>query len=167
MNRRLYYLFPDVAHTQKIVDELLIKRIDIKHIYVLAREDTDLKDLPEAKLTQKHDIGHSLFVGAIAGGVFGIVVGIIAHNVLGVALGGVILGCALGGAALGAWASSMVGMMTTNVHIRPFQDAIDHGQILLFTDVPKERVDEIEEMVYKIHPEAKFKGVDAIKPSFP
>ncbi len=54
--RRLYFLVPDIDHTRKIVDELLIARVDEKHIHVIAKEGTPLEDLPEAGLSQKSDL---------------------------------------------------------------------------------------------------------------
>lgn len=54
--RCLYFLVPDIDHTRRIVDELLLTRVDEKHIHVIAKEGTPLEDLPEAGLTQKSDL---------------------------------------------------------------------------------------------------------------
>jgi len=53
MQRRLYYLFPDVAQTEAVVKTVLMKGIEYSHIHVIAKEETDLKDLPQANLFQK------------------------------------------------------------------------------------------------------------------
>ncbi len=50
--KRIYFLVPDIATTEKIVDDLLLARIEEKHIHVLAKRGTQLEDLPEATLLQ-------------------------------------------------------------------------------------------------------------------
>ena len=42
--RRLYFLVPDIEHTRTIVDELLLARVDEKHIHIVAKEGTPLED---------------------------------------------------------------------------------------------------------------------------
>lgn len=51
--RRIYFLAPDIAITKKIVDDLLLARVEERHIHVLAKRGTPLEDLPEASLLQK------------------------------------------------------------------------------------------------------------------
>ena len=46
--RRLYFLLPNLDVTHKVVDELLLARIEVRHIHVIAKEGTPLKDLAEA-----------------------------------------------------------------------------------------------------------------------
>ena len=53
--RRLYFLLPNLSATHKVVDELLLARVTEKQIHVIAREGTELGDLPEASLIQKSD----------------------------------------------------------------------------------------------------------------
>lgn len=35
--RRIYFLIPDVQSAREIIDELLLKRIEWRHVHVLAR----------------------------------------------------------------------------------------------------------------------------------
>jgi hypothetical protein len=37
--RRIYFLLPDVQSGKSIIDELLLKRVEWRHIHVLARPD--------------------------------------------------------------------------------------------------------------------------------
>jgi len=165
--RRLYYLFPDVEHTQQIVDELLLKRINIKHIHTIARDGIHLGSLPEASLFQKFDLRHSFFVGLVAGVFLGIGMGIAFHTYLQIPLGGLMIATTFIGAILGAWASTMIGMMTPNIELKPFQPDIKEGKILLMVDIEKSRVDEIEDLVKQLHPEAAFSGAEPTIPPFP
>ena len=76
--RRIYFLLPDVQSGKGIVDELLLKRIEWRHIHVLARPDVRLEELPQATLTQRSDLLPALARGTAAGGVTGMLVGLVA-----------------------------------------------------------------------------------------
>jgi hypothetical protein len=74
---------------------------------------------------------------------------------------------AIVGAAFGAWSSSLIGISTPSQRLARFQPAIEQGQILLMTDVPRARVDEIEARLQARHPEAHLEGVEPDIPAFP
>lgn len=46
--RRIYSLAPNIEVSKKIVDELLLARIEERHIHVLAKRGTPMENLPEA-----------------------------------------------------------------------------------------------------------------------
>ncbi|HEY7776224.1 MAG TPA: DUF1269 domain-containing protein, partial [Kineobactrum sp.] len=46
--KRLCFLSPDVEHTRKVVDDLKNNGVPEKHIYVVARHDIQLEDMPDA-----------------------------------------------------------------------------------------------------------------------
>lgn len=168
--RRLYFLIPDLETARTIVDELLLKRIDEHHIHVVAREGAELGDLPEANLLQKSDFIPAMERGLAVGGITGILAGVAAVTfppaglVLG---GGAILGASLAGAGIGAWVSGMIGMDVPNSQIERFENAINEGEILMMVDIPKDRVDEIEELVQSHHPDADVGGTEPHIPAFP
>ena len=54
--RRIYFLLPNVQSAKGIVDELLLKRIEWRHIHVLAHPGVRLEDLPQATLAQRSDL---------------------------------------------------------------------------------------------------------------
>jgi len=168
--RRLYFLVPNVESAKKINDELLLARVEERHIHIIAKEGTPMEDLPEASLAQKSDVIPALQRGVAIGGITGVVAGIVAVTfppaglVLG---GGAILGIGLAGAGFGALMSTMIGVNVSNTRIQQFQDAIEAGELLMMVDVPKERIDEIDELVKKHHPEAKIEGTEPTIPAFP
>lgn len=168
--RRIYCLLPHLATVQTVVDELLLARIDDKHIHVLARDGTEMGDLPEATLLQKSDFVHGVEQGLAVGGATGVLAGLVAVTfppaglVLG---GGAVLASALAGAGIGAWVSGMIGTDVPNTQLKDFQDAIEAGEILLMADVPKARVDEINALIAKHHPEADLHGTEPAMPVFP
>lgn len=168
--RRLYFLVPDVKNAREIVNELLLARVEERHIHIIAKEGTPMEDLPEAGLVQKSDFIPALERGIAVGGATGALAGIVAVTfppaglVLG---GGAILATALAGAGIGAWASSMIGSDAPNSQIKQFEKAIEQGELLMMVDVPKARVDEIDELVKKHHPEAEISGTEPTIPAFP
>ena len=54
--RRIYFLLPNVQSAKGIIDELLLKRIEWRHIHVLANPGVRLEDLPQATLAQRSDL---------------------------------------------------------------------------------------------------------------
>ena len=76
--RRIYFLVPDIAITKRIVDELLLSRIEERHIHVIAKRGTELEDLPEANLMQKSDFVPAVERGLALGGSAGALAGLVA-----------------------------------------------------------------------------------------
>jgi len=168
--RRLYFLVPNVETARKVVDDLLLARIEFRHIHVIAREDTPLEDLPEASMFQSSDFVPALERGVAAGGATGIIAGIVAVTVppAGLVLGGgAILGIALAGAGFGALLASMIGAGIPNSRLKAFERAVDQGNLLMLVDVSKARVEEIEQLIRNHHPEAKIEGTEPTIPAFP
>jgi len=170
MVRRIYFLIPDVTTTKRIVDELLLARIEERHIHVIAKSGTPMEDLPEANLFQKSDFIPAVERGLALGGTTGILAGLVAVTLPASApilAGGILLMATLSGAGIGAWAGGMVGVSVGNTRIKQFEKAIEAGQLLLLADVPKSRVDEIEERVKQHLPEVEIEGTEPTIPAFP
>jgi hypothetical protein len=111
--KRLYFLVPDASSARKIVEELLVTRIEERHIHVLARRGTPMENLPETSLLQKSDFIPAVQRGLALGGAVGTVAGLVAVSIppaWPVIAGGIILGSALAGAGVGAWLGGMVGI---------------------------------------------------------
>ncbi len=170
MRRRLYFMVPDTASAEQIEDELLLARIEASHIHFLARRNMGLGQLHEANMLQKSDLLHSMGTGLIAGGLTGLVGGVLSYlyTDLGSQLGlSTVPMLALAGALFGTWAAGLVGISIPNSRLKSFEEKINQGQILLMVDAPRGRVHEITEMLHKHHPEAADKGVEPTIPAFP
>ncbi len=170
MRRRLYFVLPDVTTAKTVHDELLLARIEERHMHFLARDDQDLRGLPAAGLLQKTDVVHGTQMGFTIGGVTGIVMGILTtmfffaeYNISGL----VVLWMAAAGAIIGAWSSSMIAVNVPNSRLRAFQKDIETGHVLLMVDVPASRTEEISDAIRKHHPEADMHGVEPTIPAFP
>jgi hypothetical protein len=144
------------------VDELLLARIEERHIHVLAKRGTPLEDLPEATFLQKTDFLPALEQGVALGGATGLLAGLVAIALpTGLVLGGgALFAITLAGAGVGGLMSSMVGSSIGNRRIDQFQEAMEKGEFLLMIDVPRDRVEEIEAIIKKHHPEAECEGTD-------
>jgi hypothetical protein len=90
MRRRIYFLVPSIELTRTIVDELLLARIEERHMHLVAREGTPMQDLPEADVRQRTDLVESAEHGIAVGGVTGAVAGLVAVTFppAGLVLGG-------------------------------------------------------------------------------
>ncbi|SRR5258706_903501 len=161
MRRRLYFLLPDLDSATRTADDLLLARVEDRHMRFLARRGTDLGALHEAGYADKTDLVHGAGVGLVTGAAVGVVVGalLVAYPPEGMRpqLVSVLIGMMIGG-ALGAWMASMVAAAVPNSRLKQFQAEIEHGGILLMVDVPRERVEGVTDVVVSRHPEAEPRG---------
>jgi hypothetical protein len=170
MRRRLYFLVPGVDVAHKIVNELLLLRIDCDHMHIVARDGTPTGDLPEATILQKTDLIEAAERGVAVGGATGMVAGLLAVSfppaglILG---GGMVAATMLAGAGFGAWVAGMIGVNLPNRELAAYEQAIQNGAVLMMVDVPKERVHEIERLIQEHHPEAQIGGTEPHIPAFP
>lgn len=168
--KRIYFLSPDRATTRRIVEDLLLARVEERHIHVLAKRGTPLEDLPEATLMQKSDFVPAVQRGLAQGGAAGILAGLVAVALSGtspVIAGGVLLGTALAGSGMGAWLGGMVGMNVGNTRLKRFEQAVESGQLLVLVDVPQARVEEIQARIRQHLPGVEFAGTEPTIPAFP
>jgi hypothetical protein len=168
--RRIYYLVPNIETARKIVDELLLARVEERHMHLVAREGMPMENLPEATFLQKTDFVPALEKGVAVGGATGVLAGLVAMTFPPAGLvfgGGALLATALAGAGVGAWFSSMIGASIPNSRVKEFEQAIERGEVLMMVDVPKSRVEAIEELIKQHHPEAELEGTEPTIPPFP
>ena len=170
MRRRLYFVLPDLGSAIQTANDLLLARVEDRHMHFLAKRGMSLGQLHEADFFQKSDLRHSMQVGFILGGCLGFLVGIYIYltppegaNLQLVT----ILIATVVGALFGAWTSSMIGISTPNTALKRFEAEIGEGRVLLMVDVPKDRVEELQELVHRSHPEASDHGLEPTIPAFP
>ncbi|HXN15370.1 MAG TPA: DUF1269 domain-containing protein, partial [Usitatibacter sp.] len=157
MRLRMYVTLPDLTSAKKLADDLLLARIEDRHMHFLARRGTDLGELHEASYLHKTDTVHGAFVGLVIGGVMGVCVGMLLVNFppQGVSMQLVaVLIAAIVGAGLGMWVASMVGLQIPNSRLKGFEQDIQEGKILLMLDVPAGRYEEVRAIIARTHPEA-------------
>jgi len=76
----MYVTLPDLASAKRLADDLLLARIEDRHMHFLARRGTDLGELHEATYLQKTDTVHGALTGFVIGGVAGVVAGTLLVN---------------------------------------------------------------------------------------
>ncbi|MCH8846682.1 MAG: DUF1269 domain-containing protein [Proteobacteria bacterium] len=172
MNRRLYFILPDVEISRKVEDDLLLARISEQQMHFLGKRGTNMQDLPEASQVQKTDIVHGFQVGMFTGALTGAIMGLTAYlmrDIIGMQMEvGIVLVLFLVGGVYGAFISGLfIGSSTPNVKLKKFQHSMDEGHILLMVDVAKDRVDEIRKIVHQHFPEVEDYGEDHTIPAFP
>lgn len=172
MDRRMYFVLPDLDVARRVERDLLLARVETSRMHFIGKRGADLGDLPEATHAQKSDIRHGMFVGlcggAISGALFGGLLCLYPHW-LGIAvnpsavflLGGF-------GAIFGVLTSGLlIGSSTPNVHLKAFDADFEAGRLVLILDVPRQRVDEIGALVKGHFPNVQGYSVDATIPAFP
>lgn len=170
MRRRLYVVLPDLASAIQVANELLLAHIEDRHMHFLGKRGMSLGELHEASVLQKSDVRHALFLGAGLGALGGMLLGIYLRltPIAGVQFDvGTFLLATIGGTLFGAWCSTLIGLSTPNTKLKRFEADIEAGKILLMVDVPVARVEEIEALIARRHPEAVDRGVDPTMPVFP
>lgn len=146
MTKRFYVLVPDVAAAKQLASRLAQDGIGHDSISAVARDNALLEQLPvpAASVWQLSDFLPAVKLGLIIGGLGGLVAGLYFAltfdangswaSKLGITLTGVVAG-----AMASTILSSLAGAAFTNKHLRPYQTALDQGQILLLVDVPSKR----------------------------
>lgn len=158
MLRRLYFLFPDEEHAQKLVDELMDLNIPKSRMHAI-KQGNKPTTLPEATDRQKNDT------------VYQIEKFLWSSNLILFGLALIILIVSLSMAEWLWFALAIVVMLVTffvgqqfvmrvpESHLSEFTDALAHGEILLMVDVPLHRIGEVKNFVQYRHPEATGGGV--------
>jgi hypothetical protein len=139
-------------------------------MHFIGKRGMSLGALHEASVLQKSDVRHALFLGAGLGALGGMLLGIYLKltPIGGMTFDvGTFLLATIGGMLFGAWCSTLVGLSTPNIKLKPFEPEIESGKILLMVDVPVARVEEIEALIARRHPEAVDRGIDPTMPAFP
>ncbi len=170
MKKRLYFLLPDIETTRKVVDELLLARVDERFIHVISRSESELAGLPKATMLQKTDLVHGMELGLFVGGLTGTIAGVVLTlipSLSSIATGGMVLAVAIAGALIGTWAAGMIGISINNTRLAKFEQAIAQGQVLLMVDLPKTRVREISSLITSHYPSARSGGTEPTIPAFP
>ena len=170
MRLRMYVTLPDLASARQLANDLLLARIEDRHMHFLARRGTDLGELHEASYLQKTDAIHGAFTGLVIGGVVGVAVGLLLvyfpPGGASIQLVAVLI-AALVGAFLGIWIAGMVGLQVPNTQLKGFEQELQEGKVLLMLDVPAGRYDEIRSIIARTHPEAADRGQEPTVPAFP
>lgn len=160
MKRRLYFLLPDRAHARSAVNDLEASGIASSAMHTIAKPGMDLSGLPAATDKQRRDFGARLETILWDGNLIVFLIALLALISMAFMQ---LAGFWLLLPAVVMLVTLIMGIVFTaqvpNVHLSEFHDAIHHGEILLMVDVPVLRVEHVEALMHKYHPEAVVGGV--------
>lgn len=156
--RRLFFVIPDEPQAVHVVADIETAGVDRQHIHAIAGKGIILTQLPPANEKQRRDvvwrlerIGWTVNLVLFAAASIGLV-----FSIIRVSPGGTVLSLAV--MALTLFAGAVFAIRVPDTHLDEFRGALSHQEVLLMVDVPKRRVAEIEELVYRRHPEATAGG---------
>lgn len=171
MLTRIYWLLPDLESAQDTMDDLLLARVEYRHMHFVGKEDADMGDLNRANVLQTSDVVRSAQMGLIIGASLGALLGVLIALFYPIKgdepQWGIAVGLTILGALFGIWTSTMIGVSTPSRRLRRFADEIEKGRILLMLDLNRMHVDAIQARLRARHPEAHFEGREPETPAFP
>ena len=148
------------------LDDMLLNRIEERHIHFLTEGASLPPDLPEANFFHKTDVVHGAESGMVVGAILGIGLGIVLIFNYGLPQATILL-TTLIGILFGGWAASMAAAALPNSRLKEFYPELEKGKLLMIADVPARRVRQIETMLAERHTEMQFCGEDPNIPAFP
>jgi len=158
MLRRLFSLFPDEPHAQRVVNQLVSLDIPKRRIHAIAR-GVELKTLPQATQRQKKDTAFRIerFLWSANLAVFTLALVALVIALVAVEFNWAMISLSI--MAVTFIAGEQFVVHVPSVHLTEFTDALSHGEVLLMIDIPSNRVVEIEDFVHHKYPEAAVGGV--------
>lgn len=166
MRHRLYYFLPDIESARRTFDDMLLNRIEQRHVRFLTGGAPLPDDMPEANVLLKTDILHGLATGSMVGAILGIAFGALLTFYYDLPQAAILV-TTLIGLLFGGWAASMVAAAIPNSRLKGFSPELEKGKVLMIADVPARQVAQIERMLAERHPEMRFGGEEPNIPVFP
>ncbi|AMO57286.1 hypothetical protein [Endozoicomonas montiporae] len=163
--KRLYYLTGTLNSVSQISEDLHHTGVTDWHIHVLSKNEAGLyhRHIHSANLFQQNDVIHSGELGAILGGILGLVTAFILHHLLpfiSEPVPPLVLLMVAGVMTLfGAWSGGLAGAMRDNYKIAQFHDDIEQGKHLIMVDVHKPQEQQVRQQLRQYHPEALLAAI--------
>lgn len=173
MRRKLEFIFPDVKTARHAWKEMLLACIENRHIHFLAKPGTNFgKMLHPANVLETTDTIHEAEWGILIGAAMGLLAGILAlafppwyTDLHWSGILAITIAC---GALAGFIGMALLGVNVSNSDLDGVKERIAQGEILMIVSVPLKRVDEICELVDRLHLHGQFYDVwPARHPMFP
>jgi len=159
MLRRLFFLLPDESQGSALVADLGAAGVGRENLHAVTGGGRLLQEFPPATARQQRDsawrLQNSLWNGNL--GLFvlaalGFIFSLSAGSTLWV-----LVTAAIMVATFVAGAGFVYHLPDT--HLGEFNISLRHGDIVLMVDVPRQRANEITQLVRRRHPEAEVNGV--------
>lgn len=170
--QRLYFLIPDADTAKVLIGALLLARVPERRIHIIAKDYHLLvqSQLPKANLLHESDLVPAIEKGLAAGGIMGLLAGLAAVSfppaglVLG---GGAIFATTLSGTAFGSVVAPMIGISAKSSLLKPFEVAVENGQLLLLVDVTSDNYEMISQLIMSHYPKVSIQDTEPAIPALP
>ena len=159
MKRQLYYLLPDVGHTQQLCEDLQALNIHENSLTAVMQEKSEIKGIHAVHGVNETDRGFFLewFLWRLNLTVFALAVLVFVGYVVWQPSYWIIVPLVV--MAMTFVVGMYFSIRVPNVHWNEFCSAIRHGEIALIVDVPVSQVRQVDSVVHRRHPEAVNGGV--------
>ncbi len=151
--RRLYFMVPDEPQATRVVSDLEAAGIGRQHMHAIAGKGVALTQLPPATERQRRDAAYRLErllwnanLGLFFLGFIGLAISLASSWSIGLVLSIALM-------VLTLVAGALFALRIPDTHLDEFRGVLSHGEVLLMVDVPKRQVADIEELLYRRHPE--------------
>ncbi|MCK5090953.1 MAG: hypothetical protein KAR30_00355 [Gammaproteobacteria bacterium] len=157
MNRRLYFLLPDVSHTLRVINELLDSDIDMR-VHIKVGAGIDRSSLPEALQDIHRDSEHITEDILWNINLFNFFMALLVL-VVALLMGWEIITMIMLAIMATTFIVGLIDTTLPDVKLSDFDHALSHREILLMVDTTRNQVTAVEEMVHWHHPEVVDGGV--------
>lgn len=150
MKNRCVFSTPDVDAARAAMQAARDAGIDDNDICLVARDDIELEQIPDHRMTGRTDFVPAALRGVACGGGAGLMLGLVAAAVppLGVPL--LTAGfAAVAGAAVGGWTGALIGSEVPDVIHRKFCGELATGHILVVLDGSRDQLELAEPAVMR------------------
>ena len=163
--KRLYYLTDSLDSVTGIFEDLHRDGITDWHLHVLSRNEAGLyhRQIHSANMLQENDVIHSGQLGALLGGVAGLLAATLLEwwnpFEVDIPLPALIIVAGVF-TMFGAWSGGLAGVTRENYKIAQFHDDLVRGKHLIMVDVSRMQEKRIRYHLSRYHPEACLAGED-------
>lgn len=167
MNRTLYFMVETIADARRLMQELLLARIDDRHISFYAKTRDMLDDLPHTSVMQRTYMMHGGMTGFFICAALGFIAGVLVVTIpapwfpewyVPASPATIITITTVIGAVAGAVWTALVSSALPNEMLDKFRKDIEQGHVLMIVRVPHARVEEIRNRIVGQHPETIYLG---------
>ncbi|HEY8119314.1 MAG TPA: hypothetical protein VIE91_08760 [Methylophilaceae bacterium] len=178
MNRRLYFMLPDISAARHAWKEMLLACVDNRNIHFLIKPGTNLAHrMQPADVLERTDALHEGGMGILVGAALGLIAGILTLVIppgyfplwyTNLEWTGILAITSVVGAFSGCVGMALLGVGLSSSVLEAAKERISKGEVMMIVAVPLHRVNEIRRVVETLHPEANYYGVWPAKhPVFP
>ena len=165
MKRKLYFMLENIDDAKRTMQELLLARIDDKHMGFYAKSRALLGDLPETNVLERTYMVQGGLMGCLICAALGLLAGLVVVSVpdpwfpewyVPASPVSIITATTIIGAIAGGIWTALVASALPNEMLEKFREDIENGRVLIIVRVEPERCAEIRDLITKRNPQATY-----------